>query len=600
MSAVLPVYPFDPQRCIGSISEVGPSSAKVNLPNAAYPEGQWLHGHRLGAGEVGEFVIVECRDVGIFGRIINVRLPERERLSVEPELGSSREAHPVGTIQLLTTVLLKTGDVVGGISQYPRLGSKVYAAHPLLVKWVAEATQRTEQHPTPLVLDLAYLPSANDTLVNITPERIFGRHCAILGATGGGKSWTLGRLIEQVAWHNAKVILFDAIGEFHTIDRGVLHVHIGAGPAQPASSTEVVVPYRELTEADLFALFKPSGQTQAPKLRAAMKSLKLAKCVGAPFAEDGVIVKSEKKKAPYEQEYTKHSQAIESPSADFDVAKLTRQISEECVYPSGFSGQAQDFSKWGKVNEADKSYCVTLIARIEDMLQEPELACVFQPVGKQSLTAMLDQFLADPGKQVLRVSLKYLPFAHNAREIVANAVGRHLLALARSGRFRTQPALVFLDEAHQFLDKALGDENTRYPLDAFELIAKEGRKFSLNICIATQRPRDIPEGVLSQMGTLIVHRLINDRDREVVERASGDIDRSAAAFLPTLAPGQAVIIGVDFPIPLTIQVSAPDQKPDSRGPDYQKCWSRSAAGEMSASDVREAAPAETGRGIPGK
>ena len=152
--------------------------------------------------------------------------------------------------------------------------------------------------------------------------------------------------------------------------------------------------------------------------------------------------------------------------------------------------------------------------------------------------------------------------------------------------------LVFLDEAHQFLDKTLGDENTRYPLDAFELIAKEGRKFCLNICIATQRPRDIPEGVLSQMGTLIVHRLINDRDREVVERASGDIDRSAAAFLPTLAPGQAVIIGVDFPIPLTIQISVPNKKPDSRGPDYQACWQQPITAEASFAD--QSRPADKG------
>jgi len=118
----------------------------------------------------------------------------------------------------------------------------------------------------------------------------------------------------------------------------------------------------------------------------------------------------------------------------------------------------------------------------------------------------------------------------------------------------------------------LGDENTKFPLDSFELIAKEGRKFCLNICIATQRPRDIPDGVLSQMGTMLVHRLTNEKDREVVEKASGDIDRSAAAFLPTLAPGQAVIIGVDFAIPFTVQVSKPEQEPDSRGPDYQNCW----------------------------
>jgi len=57
-----------------------------------------------------------------------------------------------------------------------------------------------------------------------------------------------------------------------------------------------------------------------------------------------------------------------------------------------------------------------------------------------------------------------------------------------------------------------------------------------------------------------------------VERASGEIDRSAAAFLPTLTEGQAVIIGVDFPIPLTLQISSPSQEPDSRGPDYQKNW----------------------------
>jgi hypothetical protein len=93
-----------------------------------------LHGQRLGGGEVGEFVTIECRDVAIFGRLINVRLPERERLSVEPTLGSRQETHPLGTIQLLSTVVLKTREVVGGISQYPRLGSKVYAAHPSFIR----------------------------------------------------------------------------------------------------------------------------------------------------------------------------------------------------------------------------------------------------------------------------------------------------------------------------------------------------------------------------------------------------------------------------------------------------------------------------------
>jgi len=77
---------------------------------------------------------------------------------------------------------------------------------------------------------------------------------------------------------------------------------------------------------------------------------------------------------------------------------------------------------------------------------------------------------------------------------------------------------------------------------------------------------------LSQIGTLVVHRLTNDRDREVVERACGEIDRSASSFLPNLKPGEAAIIGADFPIPLTIQIFPPEAKPKSDGPDYQKNW----------------------------
>jgi DNA helicase HerA-like ATPase len=108
---------------------------------------------------------------------------------------------------------------------------------------------------------------------------------------------------------------------------------------------------------------------------------------------------------------------------------------------------------------------------------------------------------------------------------------------ARGGKFQSKPVVVIVDEAHNFLGRKIGSDDYAARLDAFELIAKEGRKYGLNICLATQRPRDITEGVLSQMGTLIVHRLTNDRDREVVERACGEIDRSASAFLPNLRPG---------------------------------------------------------------
>jgi len=173
---------------------------------------------------------------------------------------------------------------------------------------------------------------------------------------------------------------------------------------------------------------------------------------------------------------------------------------------------------------------------------------------------------------LLRICLSGVAYEFKAREIVANAVGRHLLNMARSGMFEHKPVVVIVDEAHNFLGRQIGSEDTVARLDAFELIAKEGRKFGLNLCLTTQRPRDITEGVLSQIGTLIVHRLTNDRDREVVERACGEIDRSASSFLPNLKPGEAAVIGADFPIPLTIQVFPPGTRPKSDGPNFQESW----------------------------
>jgi len=55
----------------------------------------------------------------------------------------------------------------------------------------------------------------------------------------------------------------------------------------------------------------------------------------------------------------------------------------------------------------------------------------------------------------------------------------------------------------------------------------------------------------------------------------------AAAFLPTLVPGEAVVIGSDFAIPLVISVSEPLAKPVSMGPDYQTSWRLKPKGKIS-------------------
>jgi len=430
-------------------------------------------------------------------------------------------------------------------------------------------------HRQPVLLAFARpIDAGSDTLISFEPESLFGRHCAIIGSSGTGKSWSVARLVEEAAAYRAKIILFDATGEFHTLSKNTRHVYIGQDPKPRRESVEVTVPYFQLTEGDLFAIFRPSGPSQGPKLRAAIKSLKLARLVPS-LAPDGTIVKAHKSKVEFQKQYDRHLAVLENPLADFDIRYLTRQIQNECI---DAQRSAIEPLVWGGPNSNDYSACVALINEIQDIVQSPNLGPIFNPGNVPSLFEEINNFLEDSSLSVLRVSLKYLSFYHHAREIVTNAIGRHLLEMARGGRFRKKPLLVVLDEAHQFLKASFEDENVRHSLDSFALIAKEGRKYWITICLATQRPRDIPEGVLSQMGTLIVHRLINDRDREIIERATGDLDKAAGDLIPNLTPGEAVIIGMSFPQPLVVKVQAPEAKPESEGPDYQSCWAGSNGG----------------------
>lgn len=562
-----------PELFIGVLSSVSAQAVRFNLNDAGSPSGAHFLGGRYGKGEVGEFVLIEGQINLLLGRVVEIHLPESERRSVDASHSKVMDLDAVGTIQLLGSVAMDSLRVTAGVESYPRLGDRVYAAPH---NFVADLPSLMEPEGSPeskVLLRLGSIDVALESAVSIRPEKLFGRHCAILGTTGGGKSWTTARIIEESLKHKTKIILLDATGEYRGFSGpSVTHFHLGSPVNTATGSLARSLPPTCFVESDFIALFEPAGKVQGPKMRAAMRSLRLAKLAPA-IATNGVIKKIDQSKAAVntEEQKTGVSEKLDDPRQEFDVKKLVAQIEQECVWPDGknWTTKQSDPSKWGG-ESGDFSYCLSLVSRINAVLTSNAFACVFKSADP-ALTAAIDEFGTND-KRLLRICLSGVAYEFKAREIVANVVGRHLLNMARAGAFAASPVVVVVDEAHNFLGRQIGGEDAVARLDAFELIAKEGRKFGLNICLTTQRPRDITEGVLSQMGTLVVHRLTNDRDREVVERACGEIDRSASSFLPNLKPGEAAIIGADFPIPLTIQIFPPEAQPKSDGPNYQECW----------------------------
>ncbi len=534
---------FDPESQIGILSDsrVSTASAKINDQSSSSSPIQ-----------VGHYILIRGGNKAIFGMI--------SALTMQSD-------GPSASLELIATINLGDSRVTPGVGTTPPVGSPVFKASGDTVSDIMASVSGSEgQH---LKLMLGRLQHSSASQLNFTPERLFGRHLAIIGTSGSGKSWSVARLLGECGRLPAsKAILLDATGEYHTLEEGVKHVQLGGEVEEGGKELPVSLPYYHLNESDLFGIINPHGQSQAAKLRAAIDSLKIAKLADY-LAPDGTIIKAHKSKIDLMAESQKFRKELEDPRALFDITMLPYQIRHECIDPQQSPTEPM---YWGGHNSIDYSYCVPMIDRIQDIINSPSLAPIFSPAGYRSLFDEINLFLKDSRFRLLRVSLKYLSFAYNAREILVNSIGRYIMDRARMGAFKKRPLLLAIDEAHQFLNNNLVTDQETYKLDSFALIAKEGRKYAVNIAIATQRPRDIPEDVLSQMGSILVHRLINDRDRFIVERACGELDARTAAAIPVMASGQAALIGVDFPIPIYLNVEPPQEKPDSAGPDFQSYW----------------------------
>jgi hypothetical protein len=507
-----------PELFLGVASSISARSVGVNLSEAGQPSGSHFGGGRYGRGEVGEFVLIEGQQSLLLGRISEVGLRETERRSIKPDFIGNKNLDAIGQIQLMGCVGMDDLRVTAGVDAYPRLGDRIYAAPHQFIALLPRLMDKEDKDQA-VMLDLGVVAGTQESVISIKPERLFGRHCAILGATGGGKSWTTARIIEECLKYKAKLILIDPTSEYRELSGAdVIHCHLGTPVKEAKNSIACSLPPTSFVESDFVALFQPAGKVQGPKMRAAIRSLRLAK-LKPTLATDGFIRKIKQPKAQVEAAEKEPGIAskLDDPRQAFDVSNLVNQIEQECVYPDGYN----DSSMWGK-EDGNFSYGLSLGARINGVLTSPAFKCVFENAGKAAITDTIDRFVTNENK-LFCICLSGISYEFSAREVIANVIGRYLLTKARGGCFQEQPTVVLVDEAHNFLGRCIGTDDYASKLDAFELIAREGRKYGMSICLATQRPRDITESVLSQMGTLIVHRLTNDQDREIVTRACGEI-----------------------------------------------------------------------------
>ena len=134
---------------------------------------------------------------------------------------------------------------------------------------------------------------------------------------------------------------------------------------------------------------------------------------------------------------------------------------------------------------------------------------------------------------------------------------------------RQRPLFIAYEEAHSYLNNS---EGNNYARDSVERIFKEGRKFGVGAMIISQRPSEIAETILAQVGTFIALRLTNSSDQSIVKSSAPDNLISLIDLLPSLRTGEALVIGEAVTIPSRVRISLQTPRPTSDDPNLVECW----------------------------
>ena len=419
--------------------------------------------------------------------------------------------------------------------------------------------------------------------LDVSLPNLLGRHVAVLGGTGQGKSCFTAAIVQQLLVQpSARVVVFDINGEYEqalaSYADGVNEMKVSTLGGTDAT---LQIPYVALGRHGLGRLLLPSEKTQRPALNFALENLQYVKwfsdaegvgLVGAKSAElfddcrpnprddaETVINTLRRRDASQAKEWP-HMRALGCLAAD-----------SYCMH-RGRGGLERNAFQYGNV--------APLINRIQRYTEDPLFVSVVDVNGGKPAqpgplswqiesSHLVNQIFGAKGDEWKLHIVNLRNVAHDLLPMVLGAL-LELLAfeMFRRGQGATHPTLLILEEAHHYLRQvAMGDEGAQHML-AYERLAKEGRKFGISLWVSTQRPAEISPTVLAQCGSWAVFRLTSEQDLRAVGAAGEWLDRQELDRIAGLPRQQAVIFGSSVAMPVRVIAPEAFPVPKSTDPDF--------------------------------
>lgn len=138
---------------------------------------------------------------------------------------------------------------------------------------------------------------------------------------------------------------------------------------------------------------------------------------------------------------------------------------------------------------------------------------------------------------------------------------------------RQSPILLVCEEAHRYVPNR-GEAQYEAAQEGIRRLAKEGRKYGIGLLLISQRPSEVESTVLSQCNSWIVLRISNDSDREFIRAILPDSFTGLTGILSGLRRREAIFVGQATMLPSRILINnlSEERLPQSYDIDFDNGW----------------------------
>ena len=434
----------------------------------------------------------------------------------------------------------RLADFQRGISTYPQPGDSVRFA-------TSEDYSCIFAPPDAPHILLGTVYPTTDVPAPILFDWLLGRHFAVVGSSGTGKSTTVSLLLDRIISHvpHAHVVILDPHGEY---------AHAFGDRAKLWDVSNLQLPYWAMNLAEHCEAFVTSSAEDAVVDRNI-----LAQCLHRARARNVRLSEA--------------AQVTADSPVPYQLADLTGALDEE-------AGRLEKI--------ADASRYTQLRLSLEHHFADQRFNFIFnQDFAGHSLEKLLGDLLRIPGegKPISIIDLAGVPT--EIVNVVVATLSRLVLDYAiRTPRAQRAPVLLICEEAHRYLP------HTASPATAavrrqLERIAREGRKYGVCLGLVSQRPSELSETALSQCGTIVSLRLNNVEDQRQLKASLSEGARSLVDVIASLKNRECIISGDGVPVPMRVQIDTVpvEGRPDSADELFSEKWRKDGPGAEALSAV---------------